>query len=194
MLYSRPLSVARPRSRSTTVPASRDRSGNRRTGRPVGTGALRRTIADIERGIQGIHQQLGVFRSTLRPAAQGSGQAQHQGIHHSARHQVPNDADLLYLQHADFNFALPGRLDFETQGFRMGDEAQARPQPPLPTYEPPPAARPGYTRSPNEEDVMICPNCNDELGVGHNAEKRQVWIVRKCGHVSDPDSLVLICH
>lgn len=54
-----------------------------------------------------------------------------------------------------------------------------------PSYEAPPAAPPGFTRSPAENDYLICPNCNDELTEGDDDVKRQVWVVRGCGHVSD---------
>lgn len=79
---------------------------------------------------------------------------------------------------------LPGDLDFVTQGFQMGEVAVARPvQPALPTYDAPPPPRPGFTRSPKEEDALICPNCEEELGTGADEAKRQVWVVKACGHV-----------
>lgn len=59
-----------------------------------------------------------------------------------------------------------------------------RPPPPPPTYDPPPKPRSGYSRSPKEDDVLICPNCEDELGVGKDDIKKQVWVAKKCGHVS----------
>ena len=82
---------------------------------------------------------------------------------------------------------LPGSLDFARQGFAMGPVVQAEPPPPPPapppTYNAPPAPRLGYSRSPKEDDVLICPNCEDELGVGKDDIKRQVWVAKKCGHV-----------
>ena len=98
---------------------------------------------------------------------------------------------------------LPNHLDFRTQGFtwtyatdgtRSG--AQAAPHsatsaprappgpPPPPSYDPPPPPHVGYTRAPKEEDTLICPNCEQELGVGENDLKREVWVIKKCGHVS----------
>ncbi|KAI9796965.1 MAG: hypothetical protein M1825_006279 [Sarcosagium campestre] len=54
---------------------------------------------------------------------------------------------------------------------------------PPPKYEAPPAPTEGFVRSPGEDDVVVCPNCDDELGVGSTEEKRSVWFVKGCGHV-----------
>lgn len=83
---------------------------------------------------------------------------------------------------ADPQIDLPRDLDFIRQGFPMGDGPPAQPYPP--TYQAPPPPRPGYTRAPNEDIVAICANCDDELGVGEDDLKKQVWASRKCGHVS----------
>jgi hypothetical protein len=53
-----------------------------------------------------------------------------------------------------------------------------------PSYPPPPKAPEGFTRSPTEEEYLICPNCNEELSVGDSDLKKQVWLVKACGHVS----------
>lgn len=186
VLYSRPLSAARPRSQSSG--ARRDGSQSRLLGRPVTQSTIQRSVASIHRGLQEATNRIGFYQSMLRPAPQASGHHHHhhQGHHHhqAARHRVPNEADLLFLQDVGLDFNLPDQLDFETQGFRMGDVAQPRPQPPPPTYDAPPKARAGFTRSPREDDVLVCPNCDSELGVGRDEEKRQVWVVKKCGHVS----------
>ncbi|KAH9871199.1 hypothetical protein IAQ61_005378 [Plenodomus lingam] len=76
-------------------------------------------------------------------------------------------------------------LDFGVIGFDMvgmGGARAAEQQPP-PTYDAPPKAPDGFTRSPAEQDVLACPNCGDELCVGDDDAKRQVWIVKGCGHV-----------
>lgn len=72
-------------------------------------------------------------------------------------------------------------LNFSQAGFNY--EQPSRPQPRLPTYEPPPPAQAGFTRSPGEEELLVCPHCDDELGVGEDDVKRQVWVVKACGHV-----------
>jgi hypothetical protein len=84
--------------------------------------------------------------------------------------------------HVHVGFAAPGLLDFDMVAFDMGNEP-ARPAPP-PTYQAPPAAPEGFTRSPLEEGPLICPNCEEELCVGEDDVKRQVWIAKACGHVS----------
>ncbi|KAL8969619.1 MAG: hypothetical protein Q9183_001912 [Haloplaca sp. 2 TL-2023] len=79
---------------------------------------------------------------------------------------------------------LPGDLDFVATGFHMGDIAPARPpQPAPPTYDAPPPPREGFTRSPDEGDVLICPNCEQELSIGVDKVKTEVWVAKTCGHV-----------
>jgi hypothetical protein len=53
---------------------------------------------------------------------------------------------------------------------------------PLPAAPPPP--REGFSRSPTEDEIPVCPNCGDELGAGETKEKREIMFVRACGHVS----------
>ena len=81
-------------------------------------------------------------------------------------------------------FQVPGNLNFLQAGFDYEQPSRPQPQQPrLPTYDPPPPTQHGFTRSPDEDDVLACPHCDDELGVGDNEVKRQVWIVKACGHV-----------
>ncbi|MCJ1389422.1 hypothetical protein MMC18_002279 [Xylographa bjoerkii] len=97
---------------------------------------------------------------------------------HTARiHQLIDDSP------ADptARFQPPGPLDFDVVPFNLHHDGTA--VPPLPTYEAPPPPRPGFTRSPAETDTVVCPNCNEELGIGDDEIKRQVWVVKKCGHV-----------
>ncbi|KAH0547514.1 hypothetical protein FGG08_000239 [Glutinoglossum americanum] len=82
------------------------------------------------------------------------------------------------------NFPIP-MLDYRDVGFELMPED-------LPddavivlgkrNYSAPEPAQEGFTRSPNEEDVIVCPNCDDELTVGDGEVKRSVWVA-KCGHV-----------
>lgn len=75
-------------------------------------------------------------------------------------------------------------LDFNMLGFDMGmPGGRAAEPPPPPTYRAPSEAPDGFTRSPKEKDVLVCPNCSGELCVGEDEVKRQVWIVKGCGHV-----------
>ena len=81
------------------------------------------------------------------------------------------------------NIEVPGHLDYLAAAFDLAQPARRQPPPQLPTYNPPAPAQDGFTRSPKEEDVLVCPNCDDELGLGDDETKRQVWVVKACGHV-----------
>ncbi|KZF26594.1 hypothetical protein L228DRAFT_15487 [Xylona heveae TC161] len=74
------------------------------------------------------------------------------------------------------NFTNPGAvIDYEEVGFRINNSP--------PPYKAPNPARPGFTRSPGEDDVVVCPYCELELGTGKTDLKRQVWVIKNCGHV-----------
>jgi hypothetical protein len=73
-------------------------------------------------------------------------------------------------------------LNFGMVGFDLGYERN-QPEPPPATYEAPTAPPEGFTRSPEEEDVLVCPNCDSELCKGDNDIKKQVWIAKQCGHI-----------
>jgi hypothetical protein len=81
-------------------------------------------------------------------------------------------------------FIAPVNMDFGVVGFDMGLGGNRVPEPPPPTYEAPAQAPEGFTRSPEEKDVLLCPNCDDELCTGEDENKRQVWVIKHCGHVS----------
>ncbi|KAI9820950.1 MAG: hypothetical protein M1832_003422 [Thelocarpon impressellum] len=63
------------------------------------------------------------------------------------------------------------------------DDEPTPARPVAPTYDAPEPAAEGFTRSPAEDDAILCPNCGEELGLGKSKEQRQVWFVKKCGHV-----------
>ena len=89
------------------------------------------------------------------------------------------------IQERHINFITPA-MDFGMAAFDLGYHGAEPPTPErepsvVPILEPPPE---GFTRSPAEEDVLICPACDAELSVGDDDVKRQVWLVKKCGHVS----------
>lgn len=73
-------------------------------------------------------------------------------------------------------------MDYAMPGFDLGYAGANRP--PTPKYEPPEKAAPGFTRSPGEDEEIVCPNCGDELAMGEEDIKQQVWVIKKCGHVS----------
>ncbi|CZT23481.1 uncharacterized protein RCC_09195 [Ramularia collo-cygni] len=69
-------------------------------------------------------------------------------------------------------------LEYTIAAFAVGEALR----PPTPKYEEPPDAEPGFTRSPGEDEEVVCPNCGDELCMGDNDVKQQVWVVKACGH------------
>ena len=85
---------------------------------------------------------------------------------------------------------MPGMMDFDTPAFEMGYGGN---RPPTPKYSPPPEPEKGFTRSPEEDEVVVCPNCGDELAMGEDEVKQQVWAVKGCGHVC-ANPFHVICH
>jgi len=81
------------------------------------------------------------------------------------------------------------QLDFGLAAFDLGMNGPARPA--TPKYEAPPRPENGFTRSPEEDEEVVCPNCGDELAVSDDETKAQVWVVKACGHVSSPSSVFL---
>lgn len=71
-------------------------------------------------------------------------------------------------------------------GFDLGFAdmtGEDRPETPPQPYVPLSPAPQGFTRSPQEGDDLICPNCENELCQGESDLAKQVWIVKGCGHV-----------
>ncbi|KAK0664335.1 E3 ubiquitin-protein ligase complex slx8-rfp subunit rfp1 [Lasiodiplodia hormozganensis] len=93
---------------------------------------------------------------------------------------IGRDPDgLLELNNAHTGFLGPGVMNYGAAAFDLGLERET-----TPTYEAPPKAPSGFTRSPEEGDALACPNCDAELCAGAEGdEKRQVWVIRACGHV-----------
>lgn len=89
------------------------------------------------------------------------------------------------------NFELPAHLNYLAPAFNLEQPTRRQTQPRLPTYDPPTPAQEGFTRTPNEDDVLVCPNCDDELGLGDDEVKRQVWVVKACGHVCGTPSTLI---
>lgn len=80
-------------------------------------------------------------------------------------------------------FVMPD-LNYENPGFPMfPGEAAEPPPPPPPIYAAPGPANDGFTRSPMEDHIAICPNCDKELATGEEEEDRNVYVVKRCGHV-----------
>ncbi|GAB7339195.1 hypothetical protein MBLNU457_5855t1 [Dothideomycetes sp. NU457] len=77
-------------------------------------------------------------------------------------------------------FMPPGFMVYDRPGFAMGGE---RTRDPTPEYQAPPALPKGFTGDPRDDEPVVCPACGDELAIGDSEEKRQVWVVKNCGHV-----------
>ena len=77
---------------------------------------------------------------------------------------------------------MPVTLNYGMPAFDMGFEGANRP--PTPKYSPPPEPEAGFTRSPEEYEVVVCPNCGDELAMGDSDVKQEIWVIKTCGHVS----------
>ena len=104
-------------------------------------------------------------RRDHRPAAR-------HGRRPAARHRRPQDIRIQDM---------PGIMDYAMTGFDLGIVGG---QPPTPKYTPPLPADKGFTRSPEEDEVVVCPNCGDELAMGDSEVKQEVWVIKACGHVS----------
>ena len=178
---SRPLPpVARNRSQSSGRHRGRRNAESNHNTRPPQSHRDRPTPAWLDLG-----RQVARVQQSLRnpPLLHPFNALLHRDVSSQTppRNQFPDvDVDTIFVN-TGHNMVLPGELDFSTQGFLMGDVP--RPPPPPPTYDAPSAPREGFTRSPREEDVLICPNCEEELGTGDNESKRQVWVIKSCGHV-----------
>jgi hypothetical protein len=96
-----------------------------------------------------------------------------------------------FFQHEHPPQAMPGRMDYQNNAF-----AQRKAE-----HVPPPPARQDFTRSPKEDDIIICPSCEQELvhrkdgeepvtkkgGKAPTRKEREehpFWVLKQCGHVS----------
>ncbi|KAK2748123.1 hypothetical protein FQN57_001247 [Myotisia sp. PD_48] len=76
---------------------------------------------------------------------------------------------------------MPINLDYSATGFAEASPARRRV-----AYVPPPTPPAGFTGTVREDDVVVCPNCEHELGTGDDPEQRQIWVSKPCGHVRFP--------
>lgn len=76
------------------------------------------------------------------------------------------------------------RLNYEAQGFELLGATHSSPPPRSASpYKAPRAAAEGFARKVEEDDIVVCPHCGDELGKGDDDLKQQIWVVKQCGHV-----------
>lgn len=76
------------------------------------------------------------------------------------------------------------RLNYEAQGFELIGAVRSSPPPrPSSPYKAPRAPATEFTRKVEEDEIVVCPHCGDELGTGCDDLKQQIWVVKQCGHV-----------
>lgn len=79
-------------------------------------------------------------------------------------------------------FVPPGHMAYDAVGFTLGEDVvRARESSP---YVAPSEPESGCVRSPAEDEVVCCPFCGDELASSDDEFKKQVWVIKACGHVS----------
>lgn len=135
----------------------------------------------------------GVFAS---PYAAGyiSGAANRLADMGGAGNAIRNFLGIHMLHHDNFQQqAMPGLMNYQHAAF-----ADRKPD-----HIAPPAVPEGFTRSPKDEDIIICPSCEEELihrkddeeeeptpkkgGKAPTRKEREehpFWVVKECGHVS----------
>jgi len=82
-----------------------------------------------------------------------------------------------------FMTSMPGMLQYSTSAFSYNSPTQPAPRPRRNSYKAPVPAAEGFTRCLEDENVPVCPHCEEELGVGEG-RKQEIYIAKPCGHVS----------
>ncbi|KAL1961689.1 hypothetical protein VTN77DRAFT_1327 [Rasamsonia byssochlamydoides] len=104
----------------------------------------------------------------------------------AGRRPPPHGIDTLWIDDGhgegadltiDMDVDVPLGMDYQVAGFPMGHPARAPPQ-----YKPPSPPPEGFARTVQEDDIVVCPNCDHELGTGDDL-KQQIWVAKPCGHV-----------
>lgn len=90
----------------------------------------------------------------------------------------PNMDEIFISSDGNRNIDVPIDLDYQAPGFTIHE---SQPTPP-PSYKPPSPPPEGFTRTVSEDDVVVCPNCDRELGIG-DGPRQQIWVAKQCGHV-----------
>ncbi|RAL14556.1 putative RING finger domain protein [Aspergillus homomorphus CBS 101889] len=91
------------------------------------------------------------------------------------RGYLRQDVDLSIIGHQP-----AGPIDLTVN---LDPQRPERPERPPPNaYKPPSPPPDGFTRTLEEEDVVVCPNCDGELGIGDDI-RQQIWVAKQCGHV-----------
>jgi hypothetical protein len=82
-----------------------------------------------------------------------------------------------------FMNSMPAVLPYNVPAFEYVSSTQTPPRPPRNRYHAPSPAPPGFARCLEDENVPVCPNCDEELGTG-SGRKLEIYIAKPCGHVS----------
>lgn len=90
----------------------------------------------------------------------------------------PQEVETLWIDGPRSDLDLAVDLTFEFPDITPGFDSTRQP----PSYKPPSPAPEGFTRNARDNDVVVCPNCDAELGVGDEI-KKQIWVAKQCGHV-----------
>ena len=130
-------------------------------------------------------------RSGLGEMLRRGTQFMFQNINNAALNIIPNRPAAIQAVNANTGLAAGPRddftelrFDYQQPAFQMDNRESETPQVTSEPYKPPPKAKEGFTRNVEEEEVLICPACNEELASGEGEVKQQVWIIKQCGHVS----------
>ncbi|KAI9779728.1 MAG: hypothetical protein M1839_007226 [Geoglossum umbratile] len=159
---------------------------------PVEPHQIYRSTLGVSHGVAGVNdrgpvvatgQQQLQFNQHERPSLTSRRAGEFREVRSHPRRPRQQNDDIGHAPPA-INFHVP-RLNYGGVGFEL--VADGSPDDPVivlgkRAYSAPEPAKEGFTRSPNEGDIIVCPNCDDELTVGDDDVKRSVWVA-KCGHV-----------
>jgi ribosomal protein L37AE/L43A len=154
-------------------------------GRGFGIAGIADMLHDSRRLRARMHALLGRPDEVYDPMA---GAAAHHHRHHHRLHAASHHRHTGRINHG-IEFGAPGGgamhmpmpfFNYEEPAFGMGLHGGNRPA--SPKYSPPPSPEAGFSRNPTEDDIVVCPNCGDELAVSEDEVKQQVWVIKSCGH------------
>lgn len=130
-------------------------------------------------------------RSSLGEMLRRGTQFMFQNFNNAALNIMPNRPNTIQAVNANTGLVAGPRddfaglrFDYQQPAFPMDDRESETPQVTSEPYKPPPRAKDGFTRNVEEDEILICPACNEELASGDGEVKQQVWIIKQCGHVS----------
>ncbi|CAG7978200.1 unnamed protein product [Penicillium salamii] len=80
-----------------------------------------------------------------------------------------------------FMNSMPAMLPYNVPAFEYNTPTQPAPRSQRDSYKAPPPASKGFSRRLEEQDVPVCPNCDEELGTG-SGRKPEIYVAKACGH------------